>query len=103
PVLQVFESVRASRWEVLWHLRIPGSLPYLFAALQIVFPLSVVGAVVAELSAAGSAAGLGTTIQVASSMNRLATVWAAIFVLALMGSLLLLFVTLVQRRALRWH
>lgn len=103
PVLQVFRSVHASRWEVLRHLRIPGSLPYVFAALQIVFPLSVIGAVVAELSAAGSSAGLGTTIQVASSMNRLPTVWAAIFVLALMGSLLLLLVTVVERRVLRWH
>jgi NitT/TauT family transport system permease protein len=103
PVLQVFRSVHASRWEVLRHLRIPGALPYVFAALQIVFPLSVVGAVVAELSAAGSAAGLGTVIQVASSMNRLATVWAAIFVLALMGSSLLLLVTAVERRVLRWH
>jgi len=97
PVLQVFRSVHASRWEVLRHLRIPGALPYVFAALQIVFPLSVVGAVV------GSAAGLGTVIQIASSMNRLATVWAAIFVLALMGSLLLLLVTVVERRVLRWH
>jgi NitT/TauT family transport system permease protein len=103
PVLQVFRSVHASRWEVLRHLRIPGSLRYVFAALQIVFPLSVVGAVVAELSAAGSADGLGTVIQVASSMNRLATVWAAIFVLAMMGSLLLLLVTVVERRVLRWH
>jgi NitT/TauT family transport system permease protein len=103
PVLLVFRSVHASRWEVLRHLRIPGALPYVFAALQIVFPLAVVGAVVAELSAAGSAAGLGTVIQVASSMNRLAVVWAAIFVLALMGSLLLLFVTVVERRVLRWH
>lgn len=103
PVLQVFRSVHASRWEVLRHLRIPGSLGYVFAALQIVFPLSIVGAVVAELSAAGSTDGLGTVIQVASSMNRLATVWAAIFVLALMGSLLLLLVTVVERRALRWH
>lgn len=103
PVLQVFASVHASRWEVLLHLRIPGALPYVFAALQIVFPLSIVGAVVAELTAAGSAAGLGTVIQVASSMNRLATVWAAIFVLALMGSLLLLLVTVVERRVLRWH
>lgn len=103
PVLQVYRTVHASRWELLRHVRIPSSLPYVFAALQIVFPLSVIGAVVAELSAAGSAAGLGTTIQVASSMNRLATVWAAIFVLAVMGSLLLLLVTVVERRVLHWH
>ncbi|MRK02246.1 MULTISPECIES: ABC transporter permease [Aeromicrobium] len=102
-VLQVFQTVNASRWEVLRHIRIPSSLPYVFASLQIVFPLSVVGAVVAELSAAGSAAGLGTTIQVATSMNNMAMVWAAIFVLAVMGSLLLLFVTAVERKILHWH
>ncbi|UDY22884.1 ABC transporter permease [Nocardioides sp. Kera G14] len=102
PVLQVYQSVDASRWELLRHLRIPSSLPYVFAALQIVFPLSIVGAFVAELTAAGSSAGLGTTIQQAQSMNHLSTVWAAIFVLALMGSLLLLLVTIVERRVLRW-
>ncbi|MFT4286918.1 ABC transporter permease [Nocardioides sp.] len=102
-VLQVFRTVHASRWELLRHIRVPNALPYVFAALQIVFPLSVIGAVVAELSAAGSSAGLGTTIQVASSMNRMAMIWAAIFVLALMGSLLLLFVTVVERKVLHWH
>jgi NitT/TauT family transport system permease protein len=103
PVLHVYRTVHASRLEVLRHLRVPHSLPYIFAALQIVFPLSVIGAVVAELNAAGSSDGLGTTIQVATSMNHLATVWAAIFVLAAMGSLLLLLVTVVERRVLHWH
>jgi len=103
PVLQVFRTVHASRWELLRHVRIPGALPYVFASLQIVFPLSVIGAVVAELSAAGSADGLGTTIQVASDRNNLDLVWAAIVVLALMGAVLLLLVTLVQRRVLHWH
>jgi NitT/TauT family transport system permease protein len=102
-VLQVFQTVNASRWEVLRHIRVPSAQPYVFASLQIVFPLSVVGAVVAELSAAGSAAGLGTTIQVATSMNNMSMVWAAIFVLAVMGSLLLLFVTALERRVLHWH
>ncbi len=102
-VLAVYRSVHASRGELLRHVRIPTALPYVFAALQIVFPLSVVGAVVAEMSAAGSADGLGTSIQVASSMNNLAVVWAAILVLALMGSTLLLVVTVLQRRVLHWH
>lgn len=99
-VIHVFRTIHASRWELLRHVRIPTALPYVFASLQVVFPLSVIGAVVAELSAAGSAKGLGTTIQVASSMNHLAVVWAAVAVLALMGALLLLFVTVAQRRLL---
>jgi NitT/TauT family transport system permease protein len=102
-ILQVYQSIAASRLEVLAYLRVPSALPFIFAALRIAFPLSVTGAVVAELTAAGSAAGLGTVISNASSMNQLAVVYAAIFVLAVMGALLLLLVTIVERRALRWY
>jgi NitT/TauT family transport system permease protein len=102
-VLQVYRTMDAGRIELLWHLRIPNALPFLFAALRIVFPLSIIGAVVAEMSASGSTRGLGTAISVASSMNQLPVVYASISVLALMGVLLLLAVTLVERRALHWH
>lgn len=47
--------------------------------------------------------GLGTAISVASSMNQLPVVYASILVLAVMGVLLLLAVTVVERRVLHWH
>jgi NitT/TauT family transport system permease protein len=103
PVLQVYRTMNASRLETLVYLRVPNALPYLFAALRIVSPLSVIGAVVAELSASGSSGGLGTVISNASSMNQLAVVYAAIGVLAVMGSALMLVITVVERRALHWH
>ncbi|WP_380175405.1 ABC transporter permease [Kineococcus sp. DHX-1] len=102
-VLQVFRTVDASRLDVLVRLRFPSALPYLFAALRVVFPLSLVGAVVAEFAAAGAQSGLGTLISVASSNSQLDRVFAAIACLALMGSLMLLLVTTVERRALAWH
>jgi NitT/TauT family transport system permease protein len=102
-VLQVYQTMNASRLELLRHLRIPNALPYLFAALRIVCPLSIIGAVVAELSASGSTGGLGTVISNASSMNQLAVVYAAIFILAVLGVALMLVITLVERRALHWH
>jgi NitT/TauT family transport system permease protein len=102
-MLQVYKTMDAGRIELLWHLRIPNALPFLFAALRIVFPLSIIGAVVAELSASGSTGGLGTAISVASSMNQLPVVYASIFILAIMGVLLLLSITLVERRVLHWH
>jgi NitT/TauT family transport system permease protein len=102
-VLQVYRTMDASRVELLWHVRVPNALPYLFAALRIVFPLSIIGAVVAEMSASGATGGLGTAISVASSMNQLPVVYASILVLAVMGVLLLLAVTLVERRVLHWH
>ncbi|WP_432540475.1 ABC transporter permease [Kineococcus sp. SYSU DK002] len=102
-VLQVFRTVDASRLDVLLRLRFPSALPYLFSALRVVFPLSLVGAIVAEFSAAGAQAGLGTLISVASSNSQLDRVFAAIACLAAMGSLMLLVVTTVERRALSWH
>jgi len=103
PMMQVYQTMKASRLELLVHLRIPTALPFLFAALRIVTPLSITGAVVAELTASGSVGGLGSVISVAASMNQLAVVYAAIFILAVLGVLLMLIVTFAERRALRWH
>jgi NitT/TauT family transport system permease protein len=102
-VLQVYQTMDASRIELLRYVRVPNALPFVFAALRIVFPLSIIGAVVAEMSASGSSRGLGTAISVASSMNQLPVVYASIFVLAAMGVLLLATVTVIERRLLRWH
>ncbi|WP_255820882.1 ABC transporter permease subunit [Kineococcus sp. TRM81007] len=102
-VLQVFRTVHASRWDVLVRLRFPSALPFVFAALRVVFPLSLVGAIVAEFSAAGATAGLGTIIKVAAANSQLDRVFASIGCLALMGALLLLVVTTVERRVLSWH
>ncbi|HEX4834584.1 MAG TPA: ABC transporter permease subunit [Trebonia sp.] len=102
-IVAVYRTVRASRLEILWHLRVPSALPFIFASLRIATPLTVIGAVVAEMAAAGGSGGLGTVIATASSGNQLPVVYAAMAVLAVMGVLLLLIVTLVERRALRWH
>ena len=48
-VLEVFRTLDASRWEILVRLRLPSSLPFLFAARTASFPLSLVGAVVSEV------------------------------------------------------
>ncbi len=101
--LAVLASVRATRWEVLWWLRLPASLPYVTAALRVVFPLSLVGAVVAELVAAGSARGLGTVISIASSNAALPQVYAAVVCLAVLGLALLGAAVALERRVLGWQ
>src|ERR687894_669940 len=49
--LELMRSYAANRWRVLWKLRVPASLPYLFAALKISATASVVGAIIGELPA----------------------------------------------------
>ena len=46
---ELMRSYAASPWQVLWRLRVPSSLPYLFTALKISATASVVGAIIGEL------------------------------------------------------
>lgn len=101
--LQYFASLDASRLEVLLHLRIPSSLPFLFAAARICFPLSIIGAVVAEFSTAGSSNGLGSLIELAFQSVDLPQIYAAVLCLSLLGLFFTLVVTLIERRLLSWH
>jgi len=102
-VLEVFTSLHASRLETLLLLRVPTSLPYVLAALRVVLPLSLVGAVVAEFVAAGSSAGLGTLIRNTAAASQLPAMYAAVACLAVMGLLLLIVVSALERRFLHWH
>lgn len=103
PVLDVFRTLHASRLEILLRVRLPYSLPYSMAALRVVLPLSVVGAVVAEFVAAGSSGGLGTMIRNSAATARLDLVYAAVTCLAAMGITVLALVTALERRLLFWH
>jgi NitT/TauT family transport system permease protein len=47
--LELMRSYAASSWRVLWKLRVPAALPFIFAALKIAAPASVVGAIIGEL------------------------------------------------------
>ena len=99
--LDFFRSVRASRTDILFKLRLPGSLPYLFAAFRTAVPLSVIGAFVGELFLGSR--GLGSVIAVAHSNLDMPTTFSAILVLALIGIALIVLTSLLERRVLFWH
>jgi NitT/TauT family transport system permease protein len=47
--LELMRSYAANRWSILWKLRVPTSLPYLFSALRVAATACVVGAIIGEL------------------------------------------------------
>jgi NitT/TauT family transport system permease protein len=47
--VELMRSYAAGRWSILWKLRVPASLPFLFTALKISAPAAVVGAIIGEL------------------------------------------------------
>ena len=99
--LALLESLAASRREIFLRLRLPSSLPYLFAAFRVSIPLSVIGAVVAEWFSGDR--GLGAVIYVANNNLDMRTAFAGVFTLALLGVGLFLITSLIERRVLFWH
>lgn len=101
--LDLFQTLHASRLEVLWKLRLPSSLPFLFAAFRVCLPLALVGAVVAEFLAAGQARGLGSLIEVAQGEGNLVVIYTSTLVLAIGGLALTLGIVALERSVLSWH
>jgi NitT/TauT family transport system permease protein len=95
----------ASRWQILWRLRLPTALPHLLGAMKIAGGLSLIGAVVAEF-VAGSGTATGLAWRIVESGNRLeiATLFAALLLLALLGIALFAAFSLLEWALLRrWH
>lgn len=99
--MELMRSVDASRWEIFLRLRLPNSLPYLFAAAKIGVPLAVLGAMFAEFYT--STAGLGNVIVVAAVRTDMQTMWGAIVVLMGLGVTLVGGIGIAERRMLRWN
>jgi ABC-type nitrate/sulfonate/bicarbonate transport system permease component len=99
--LALLESLAASRREVFFALRLPSSLPYVFAAFKVAVPLSVIGAVVAEWFSGDR--GLGRVIYIANNNLDMPTAFGGIFTLAVIGVALFLLTSYIEQRVLFWH
>lgn len=82
-MLDLMRVCSASRIHVFWHVKLPSAAGHIFAGLQISVVLSLIGAVVAEF--VSSSMGLGYLIQAASVNMDVATMFACIFSLIVIG------------------
>lgn len=98
--LALMRAWGASPGQVLRHLRLPSSLPGLFAGLKLAAALAVVGAIVSELAGAGR--GLGFVASVATYHLRTDRVFAAVALAATISLSLHGLIAAVERAALFW-
>ncbi|GAA2576518.1 hypothetical protein GCM10010399_02740 [Dactylosporangium fulvum] len=100
--LELMHSVGAKRRQVLWWLRIPAALPFVFAGLRLAATASVVGAIVGELSA-GTGRGIGRSILTFAYYysNGPEKLYAAVLVSAVAGIVFVQLLGLIERIALR--
>jgi len=86
-LLDLMNSYSASKAQVFWKLRIPASMPFLFASLKIAIALSIVGAIVAELPA-GAQGGLGARLLSGSYYGQTSLIWAALITASVISATL---------------
>jgi NitT/TauT family transport system permease protein len=100
--LELMHSYAAGDWRILWKLRVPAALPYIFAALKVSATASVVGALIGELPSS-IADGLGAQIinfsQYYTTQPR--GLWATNLIAAALGISFFLIVLVAERLVVR--
>lgn len=81
---KLMHVIGATEWEAFWRCRLPCAAPYVLASLRVCATLSVIGAVVGEF--VGSSAGLGHVIRSASADVGTDRIYAALFLLGMLGA-----------------
>ena len=101
PILiDQMNTYSASPTQVFFRLRLPSSIPFLFASLKVAVALSVVCAIVAELPTGGQG-GLGARLLTGSYYGQITMIWAALIVASVVSALLVTAIGRAERIALR--
>ncbi len=98
--LDLLRTYNAGRGQTFWKLRLPASMPYLFASLKVGIAASLVGAIVGELPT-GAVAGLGARLLQGSYYGQTIQIWAALFAAAFVAAALVGIVGAVQAAVLK--
>ncbi len=100
--IELLQSYAADTWTILWKLRFPSALPYIFTALKVSATASVVGAIIGELPS-GIGDGLGRAIlDFSSDYSLISTpkLWASIVMAASVGIVFFVIVTVIENLVL---
>lgn len=100
-LMNLLRSMRASRWQILRLVRLPGAMPSFFSGLRIAATYSVTGAIFGEY--VGGFKGLGIYMENSANSHVIVLVFDAILVTAVLSLLLFGLVSVIERIALPWY
>ena len=100
--LELMRSYAASERAVMFLVRLPNSLSYLFSAFKVAATLSVIAAIVSEYFG-GPNNVLGVYISQQAALFHFAEAWSAIIIGCIMGIAFYLVVVVVERLVMPWH
>ena len=82
--MDLMRTYNASAWQTFWKLRVPASIPFLFASLKVAIAISLVGAIVGELPT-GAEGGLGSRMLAGSYYGQMVQIWSALVLASVLG------------------
>lgn len=100
PDLDLMRTWNASGLRTLVSLRLPTSLPYLFASLKIAVAAALVGAIIGELPT-GAVRGLGARLLAGSYYGQTIQIWSALFAATVVAAALVALIALIERVTLK--
>lgn len=96
----LMKSYACGKGTILWKLRFPNSVPYIFIALRVSVPASIISTLVAEYFAE-YITGVGRQIRESILIAQYATAWSYIVIACLMGVLLYAILMVIESACLR--
>ncbi len=99
--MNLMRTMGASKMQIFWHVKFPGSLGQFFSSLRISASYAVVGAVISEWL--GGFSGLGvymTRVKKAFSFDKM---FAVIFLISVLSLLLMWLINVIQKKCMPWE
>ena len=96
----VLKALGATKFDILWNVGLPRTMPFFFASLKVAISYAFVGAVLSETVASNR--GIGNVMMTASSNFNVPLVFAGLFVLAALGVALYAIFAVIEGRVTGW-
>jgi len=96
----LLHTYNATNAQKFWKLRLPTSMPFLFASLKVGISASLVGAIVGELPT-GAVRGLGARLLAGSYYGQTIQIWSALMMAAIVAAALVGILALLQKLMLK--
>jgi len=99
--LDLAQTMGATRWQLLWRIRLPAALPALASGVRVAVVVAPIGAVIGEW--VGSSEGLGYLMLQANARMFVDEMFAALFILAFFSISLYFIADGLLKKAIPWQ
>jgi len=99
-MLTLFSLMRAKPWQILWHFKIPVSLPYFYAGLRVSVSYAFITTVVSEWL--GGFEGLGVYMIQSKKLFQYDTMFAIIILVSIISLLGMKLVDISEKYVIKW-